>query len=256
MAKKKKEKGFLGEMSFLEHLEELRWCLIKSIVTIVVCMAIAFPFSELLVKVLIFPNNQLEIPPKLIFLKPAGMLMVRLGVAMAAGLIAAFPVIFYQVWNFISPGLLKKEKKVVFPVVIFSTFSFILGVAFAYYIMLPFILPFLYSMGTDNIEPTINISEYIGFSLRIILVAGLIFELPLVSFFLTKIGLLKPITMRKFRRYAIVVMFILAAILTPPDPGSQLLLVAPLLILYEISIGISYLVYQGKLKEQEKFENG
>ena len=256
MAKKKKGKGLLGEMSFLEHLEELRWSLIKSIVAIIICMSIAFPFSEQLVEILTLPNNQLEIPPKLIFLKPAGMLMVRLGVAMSAGLIVAFPIIFYQIWNFISPGLLKKEKKIVFPVVIFSTVSFALGVAFAYFIMLPFILPFLYSMGTDNLEPTINISEYIGFSLRIILVAGLIFELPLVSFFMTKIGLLKPMAMRKFRRYAIFIMFIVAAVLTPPDPGSQLMLVAPLLILYEISIGISYLVYKGKLKEQEKFENG
>ncbi|HDL17796.1 MAG TPA: twin-arginine translocase subunit TatC, partial [Bacteroidetes bacterium] len=247
-------RSFLGEMSFLEHLEELRWSLIKSIIAIVIFMSLAFPFSEQLINILTLPNNQLEVPPKLIFLKPAGMLMVRLGVAIAVGIIAAFPVLFYQMWKFISPGLLNKEKKVVLPVVFFSTVSFILGVLFAYFVMLPFILPFLYGLGTENIVPTINISDYIGFSLRIILVAGLAFELPMVSYFLTKIGLLKPQIMRKFRRYAVVVMFILAAFLTPPDPGSQVLLAVPLLLLYEISILISYLVYRKKEKKEEIFE--
>lgn len=255
MKKKKDERTFLGEMSFLEHLEELRWSLIKSIIAIVVFMSIAFPFSEQLINILTLPNNQLEVPPKLIFLKPAGMLMVRLGVAIAVGIIVAFPVVFYQMWKFVSPGLLNKEKKVVLPVVLFSTISFILGVLFAYFVMLPFILPFLYGLGTENIEPTINISDYIGFSLRIILVAGLAFELPMVSYFLTKIGLLKPQIMRKFRRYAVVVMFVLAAFLTPPDPGSQLLLAVPLLLLYEISILISYLVYRKKKKTEEIFES-
>lgn len=255
MKKKKDERTFLGEMSFLEHLVELRWSLIKSIIAIVVFMSIAFPFSEQLINILTLPNNQLEVPPKLIFLKPAGMLMVRLGVAIAVGIIVAFPVVFYQMWKFVSPGLLNKEKKVVLPVVLFSTISFILGVLFAYFVMLPFILPFLYGLGTENIEPTINISDYIGFSLRIILVAGLAFELPMVSYFLTKIGLLKPQIMRKFRRYAIVVMFVLAAFLTPPDPGSQLLLAVPLLLLYEISILISYLVYRKKKKTEEIFES-
>lgn len=245
----------IREMSFLDHLEELRWCLIKIVIAIIIGMAVAFPFSEFLINLLTLPSNQLDVPPEMIFLKPAGMLMVRLGVAMAAGIIAVFPIIFYQIWKFIAPGLLSKEKKLVLPVVLFSSFCFILGVGFAYFLMLPFILPFLYGLGTDTIKPTINITEYIGFALRIILVAGLVFELPLVSFFLTKIGLLKPATMRKFRRYAIVVMFILAALLTPPDPGSQLLLAAPLLILYEISIGVSYLVYRKKEKEEEKSEN-
>ncbi len=255
MSGNEKRGSVLREMSFLDHLEELRWCLIKIVIAIVIGMSAAFPFSGSLIDLLTLPSNRLEFPPEMIFLKPAGMLMVRLGVSISAGIIAVFPVIFYQIWKFIAPGLLSKEKKVVLPVVLFSSFCFIVGVGFAYFLMLPFILPFLYGLGTDTIKPTINISEYIGFALRIILVAGLVFELPLVSFFLTKIGLLKPAIMRKFRRYAIVVMFILAALLTPPDPGSQLLLAAPLLILYEISIGISYLVYRKKEKEKEKFEN-
>ncbi len=238
------------EMSFLEHLEELRWRLIKSIIAVAVGMFITFPFSSYLIEILTWPNNHLANPPKLIFLKPAGMLMVRMGVSIAAGIILAFPIVFYQIWKFISPGLLPKEKKVVAPIVGFSTFSFVLGVSFAYFIMIPFILPFLYGMTTMNIEPTINISEYIGFVLRIILVTGLVFELPMVSFFLTQIGVLNPRILRKYRRYAVVVIFILAAFLTPPDPGSQLLLAVPLLVLYEISIVVSSVVFRRKQKKK------
>jgi sec-independent protein translocase protein TatC len=254
IGKRKKPAGDRGndqaEMTFLEHLEELRWRLIKSIVAIAAGMFIAFPFSPWLIEILTWPNNHIANPPKLIFLKPAGMLMVRMGVSIAAGIIMAFPVVFYQMWKFISPGLLPKEKRIVAPVVGFSFFSFLLGVGFAYFIMIPFILPFLYGLATENIEPTINISEYIGFVLRIILVTGLVFELPLVSFFLTQIGVLKPQIMRRYRRYAVVTIFVLAAILTPPDPGSQLLLAGPLLVLYEISIWVSHLVYRRKKRRQ------
>lgn len=247
--KKKEKKTEKTEMTFLEHLEELRWRLIKSILAVAVGMFVAFPFSSQLVEILTWPNNHLANPPKLIFLKPAGMLMVRFGVAIAAGIILAFPVVFYQIWRFVSPGLLPKEKKLVLPVLAFSTLSFVSGVLFAYFIMIPFILPFLYGLTTQNIEPTINISEYIGFVLRIILVSGLVFELPLVSFFLTQVGILRPRFLRKYRRYAIVIIFILAALLTPPDPGSQLLLAGPLLVLYELSILVSAVVYRRKNKK-------
>ncbi len=244
------------EMTFLEHLEELRWRLIKSILAVAIGMFVAFPFSAKLIEILTWPNNHLDNPPKLIFLKPAGMLMVRFGVAIAAGIILAFPVVFYQLWRFVSPGLLPKEKRLIVPVLGFSSLSFILGVLFAYFVMIPFILPFLYGLTTENIVPTINISEYIGFVLRIILVTGLVFELPMISFFLTQVGLLQPRFLRKYRRYAIVIIFVLAALLTPPDPGSQLLLAVPLLVLYELSILVSAIVYKRKSKKAlEKFAN-
>ena len=179
------------------------------------------------------------------------MLLVRMGVSITAGIIVAFPVIFYQIWKFISPALLSKERKIIWPVVTFSTLCFLLGISFAYFVMLPFILPFLYSLGTETIKPTINISEYIGFSVQIILVAGLVFELPVASFVLTKIGLLSPKILRKYRRYGIIIIFILSAFLTPPDPGSQVLLAVPLLVLYEISIGISVLAYRKRKKQEE-----
>jgi len=253
--KKKTSGKKIAEMSFLDHLEELRWCLIKIIISVTILMFAAFPFSGKFIQLLCLPNNSLPNPPKLIFLKPSGMLMVRMNVSIALGLIASLPVIFYQLWKFVSPGLLPKEKKVVLPVILFSTLCFLTGAVFAYLVMIPFILPFMYSMATEDIEATLNISEYIGFVVRIILVSGLVFEMPMIVFFLTKLGILQPKMLRKFRRYAIVINFIIAAILTPPDPISQILLAVPLLILYEVSILVSATVYRKKKKAEELLAN-
>ncbi|GBD92563.1 sec-independent protein translocase protein TatC [bacterium BMS3Abin05] len=248
--KKKSSATNSNEMPFLAHLEELRWRILKSIIAVFVMVLIAFPFSKQLLEILTYPNNRILNPPKLIFLHPTGMLMVRFGIAIAAGIILALPVLFYQFWQFVTPGLLPKEKKFVWPVIAFSTLCFLLGIVFAYFVMLPFILPFLYSLGTEAITPTININDYIGFISRIIMVSGIIFELPALSYFLTRVGILKPYYLKKYRRYAIVIVFILAAILTPPDPGSQILMALPLLLLYEISIWISVFVYRRKAKKE------
>ncbi len=252
MSSTESDKSSKKEMSFLGHLEELRWCLIKSAAAIVIGMLIAFPFSGYFIDVLTLPSDRLANAPKMVFLKPAGMLMVRMGVSIAAGIIVAFPIVFYQIWRFVSPALIATEKKVIWPVIIFSTFCFLLGISFAYFVMLPFILPFLYALGTETIEPTINITEYIGFAVQIIIVAGLIFELPVASYLLTYLGLLEPKFLRKYRRYAIIIIFMIAAFITPPDPGSQVLMAVPLLLLYEISIGISYAAYKRRQK-REKF---
>lgn len=247
--KKKNTEKNGKEMPFLAHLEELRWRLLKSIIAVFVMVVIAFPFSNQLLEILTYPNDRILNPPKLIFLHPTGMLMVRFGIAIATGIIMALPVIFYQFWKFIAPGLLPREKKFIWPIIIFSTVCFLLGIAFAYFVMLPFILPFLYGLGTENIQPTININDYIGFVSRIILVSGIIFELPALSYFLTKVGILRPHYLKKYRRYAVVIVFITAAILTPPDPGSQILMAVPLLLLYEISVWISVFVYKNKAKK-------
>ncbi len=246
---KKKTDSSGKEMPFLSHLEELRWRLLKSIIAVFVMVLIAFPFSNQLLEILTYPNNRMPTPPKLIFLHPTGMLMVRLGISIAAGIILALPVIFYQFWKFVAPGLLPREKKFVWPIIVFSTVCFLLGIAFAYFVMLPFILPFLYGLGTASIRPTININDYIGFVSRIILVSGIIFELPALSYFLTEVGILRPHYLKKYRRYAVVIVFITAAILTPPDPGSQILMAVPLLLLYEISVWISVFVYKNKAKK-------
>ena len=172
--------------------------------------------------------------------------MVRIEIAIAVGIIASLPVIFYQFWQFVAPGLLPNEKRYVTPAMLLTTFCFLLGGAFAYFVLIPVVLPFLFGMGTEAIKATINITEYMSFVLRLLLVAGLIFELPVISLLLSTFGLLKPAFMQKYRRYAIVLVFIFAAVVTPPDPLSQLLMAIPLVILYEISILIAKIGYQKK----------
>jgi sec-independent protein translocase protein TatC len=163
-------------------------------------------------------------------------------VAIAAGLILSIPNVFYQLWKFISPALKSNEKKYVTTIVVFSTFCFVVGIVFAYYVMLPLTLQFAAQFGSSTIENNFAVDEYMSIIMSVLLGAGLVFELPMLSFFLSKIGILTPKLMRKYRRHSIVVIFIASAILTPgTDPVSQLLLAIPLFILYEISIFVSKL---------------
>lgn len=243
------------EMPFLDHLEELRWRIMKALGAVVLFTCIAFPFTGVLLDLLTLPNDHLASPAKLIFLKPTGMLVVRLEVALIVGVIVSLPVIFYQLWMFIAPGLLENERKYVVPFVLYTTGCFLVGTGFAYFILIPTVLPFLFSMGTETIEATINITEYMSFILRLILVAGLVFELPMLSFILARIGLLTASFMRKYRRYSIVLFFIFAAIVTPPDPMSQLLIAIPLVVLYEASIFIALLGQKLKRQTDESKES-
>ena len=146
------------EMPFLDHLEELRWRILKSLGSVFVFTIATFPFTGFLLNFLTLPNDRLKEPAKLIFLKPTGMLMVRMEIAIAVGIIVSLPVIFYQFWQFVAPGLLPKEKKYVIPSLFFTTFCFLSGTAFAYTILIPTVLPFLFSMGTETIDATINIT--------------------------------------------------------------------------------------------------
>ncbi len=257
-AKKKqtapKDKDTTKEMSFWEHLEELRWCIIKSVISVFAFTVVSFPFSNFMLDFLTLPNDRLPEPAQLIFLKPTGMLVVRMEIALAIGIIASLPVILYQFWKFISPGLLEKERKYVFPSIFLTTVCFLLGSVFAYVILIPTVLPFLFSMGTKSIAPTININDYMSFVLRLILIAGIIFELPVLTFLLSRVGILTPVFMRKYRRYGIVCFFIFSAIVTPPDPMSQSLMALPLIILYEISIWVSAFGQKKRQKAEEEWE--
>jgi len=239
------------EMPFLEHLEELRRRILIGLLSTVIFTLGSFPFTGTLLNFLTLPNDGLENPAKLIFLKPAGMLVVRMEIALAAGIIISLPVLLFQLWMFVSPGLLPKEKEFFLPTILFTTFCFLFGAFFAYKILIPVVLPFLFSMGTESIKATINITEYIGFVLRLIILSGLIFELPVLSFFLARIGVLTPDFMRKYRKYGIVLVFIFAAVITPPDPMSQLLIAFPLLILYEISIIVARFAQKKRDKSME-----
>lgn len=227
------------EMTFLEHLEELRWRIIYSLIGIVVGTIVAWIFIDFFVdKVLLLPAKEANI--KLQNLKPFGQIFLYFEVAIIIGLILSFPNVVYQIWKFVSPALKEKEKKYITSIVIFTTFCFVCGVIFAYFVMLPLALKFAAQFGSPSIENNFAINEYFSIVLSVILGAGLVFELPMLSFFLTKIGILNPNFMKKYRRHAIVAIMIIAAVLTPgTDPVSQIILAIPLVFLYEISILVS-----------------
>ena len=235
-------------MPFLDHLEELRSRLIKSIVSIFLATLGSYFFSKQIMAFLTrpFPSEQ-----KLIFLAPTEAFVVHLKLALFAGIFIALPYLFYQLWQFVVPGLLEKERKYVPLVVLFSTLFFVTGAAFCYFIIIPFGLNFLLGWGGESLAASITIREYLKFVTLLVIVFGIVFELPLLSFFLTKMGMLTPEFMRKNRRYGIVLTFIFAAILTPPDIVTQLFLAGPLLILYEISILVSKFSLKKSDEEQE-----
>ena len=244
MLKLKKKRASRGsdeekEMTFLEHLEELRWRIIFALIGIFVGTIIAWIFIDYFIdSILLFPAKNAGF--KLQNLRPFGQLFLYFEVAMIIGVIISFPNVVYQLWKFISPALHYTENKYVKWIVLFTTFCFICGVVFAYFVMLPLTLKFAAQFGSATIMNNFSIDEYFSIIMSVILGAGLVFELPMLSFFLSKIGILKPDYMRKYRRHAIVVIMFLAAILTPgTDPVSQILLAIPLVILYEVSILVS-----------------
>lgn len=230
-----------SEMGFLDHLEELRWRIIKALIGIVAGAILCGVFSDWIMNnVLLAPATKTNPPLPLINLKPYGQVVLYMQVAIVCGIVISIPNIFYQLWKFIEPGLLPTERKYASKVTFFTSICFLTGIAFAYFIMLPTALGFFAEFGTQSISNNIAVDEYFGFIISVLIAAGIVFELPMVSFFLSRLGILTPAFMRKYRRHAIVIILLLAGLLTPsPDITSQLLLGVPLLILYEISILIS-----------------
>jgi len=233
-------------MPFLDHLEELRWRLIKSILSILLGAVVTFYFIDLIIEFLIKPTEGLKNPMDLQVLKVQGMFMIKWGIALLGGIVVSLPVLTYQLWKFIAPGLYVDEKKYIIPLILFTFLSFISGLVFAYMIVIPFSLSFFTSVGLEGIENNFSINYYFNFITWLMLGSGLIFELPVVVFILSIIGLLTPAFMRHYRRYAIVLILVISAFITPPDPVSLVLMSIPLLLLYEISIGVSWLVNRKK----------
>jgi sec-independent protein translocase protein TatC len=227
------------EMPFLDHLEELRWRLLKSVISVFVMMILCFLVSDQILDFLLYPGQNIDPPVPLQVLKVQTVFIIKLEIALFAGIVLSLPVIFYQFWQFLSPGLHLKERKILPAVVFASVACFLIGGMFAYFIIIPYALQFFLGLAPTNIENNIALDFYIGFLLRLIIVFGVVFELPMLSFILTKFGILTPAFMRKYRRYAIVGAFILGAILTPPDPTTQVFLALPIVLLYELSIYIS-----------------
>jgi sec-independent protein translocase protein TatC len=243
------------EMTFFDHLEELRWRIIKVFIGVVMGAIICWVFIDWLVNnVLLLPvfriNAQNLNGPQFILqnLRPFGQVVLYMEIGIVGGIIISLPNVFYQLWKFIAPGLLPRERRYISKIVAFSTLCFLSGISFAYFLMLPMALKFFAGFGSPQIENNIAIDEYMSFIISLMLGAGVVFELPMVSWFLAKLGILTPQFMRKYRRHAIIIILFLAAILTPgTDPISQILLAIPLMLLYEISIWIAKVASKPKL---------
>ena len=234
-----------ARMPLTAHLEELRWRLVRALLALGVGFAVCYYFAEPLFIFLIRPLAALR--PNETLIIGTGVteaFFTKLKVSFIAALFAASPVIFFQAWRFVAPGLYETEKRLALPFAIAASFFFVLGASFCYGVVFPVGFRFFLEEYTSiSVAPQIRISEYLSFASRMLLAFGVTFELPVVTFFLARLGVLTHRTLLGMGRYAIVVIFIVAAVLTPgPDVASQLLMAAPLLVLYGLSIVVAWLV--------------
>ncbi|NJL74950.1 MAG: twin-arginine translocase subunit TatC [Saprospiraceae bacterium] len=257
----------------MEHLEELRWHLVRSLTAVVLIAIIVFASKPVVLAIVFGPTRPNFItyeilcnvlkqfmdnptclrPTNITFITPnfGEKFITYLKLSIILGIVASFPYIFWEFWRFISPGLYDKERKAAKGVVFICSFLFILGVLFGYFVLSPFAVTFLTGFEIEDIkEATPSFSSYINYLTMFTVPLGLVFEMPVLVYFLSKIGLLTPEFMRTYRRHAIVVILILAAVITPPDVVTQFLVGIPLFILYEISIFVSKRVVDKAAKEE------
>ena len=219
-------------MSFLMHLEELRHRLIKSFLAIVVTSGVAFYFSDELLTFIQMPLDGVLLHN----MQVTGTFYAYLKISLITGIVVALPIIFYQMWRFIAPGLYEKEKTFIIPVVIMSTILFLLGGGFCFLVVLPLSLKFLIGFAGELIVNYITVGSYVSFAGLLLLAFGFGFQMPIVAYFLGRAGVISPSFLCKGRRYALVAILVSAAVITPPDIFTQVLLAAPLYVLYEVSI--------------------
>ncbi len=262
-----------NQMSFLDHLEELRWHLIRSVVSIIIVGSLAFLFKDFIFDTLLFGPKNInfityrwfcniseilgqgnsfciqEMPFRIQSRTMAGQFSAHLWTSILAGFIVSFPYVLYELWKFISPGLNNYERKNARGFILIASLLFFTGVLFGYFIITPLSINFLgnYSVS-DEVFNDFDLASYISLLRASVLASGLIFELPIVIYFFTKIGIVTPNFLKSSRKFALVILLSLSAIITPPDIASQIIVCIPLLILYEVSIFISRIVY----KKQEK----
>jgi sec-independent protein translocase protein TatC len=235
---------------FLSHLEELRKRLITCAVAIGVCFVGAFIVSEELFGFLIAPaEKNLPEASTFIFTNLTEMIFTYLKTAFIAGILIASPVIFHQMWMFIAPGLYQSEKKYIIPFVISSSILFVGGALFGYFIVFPFGFDYLLGYANESFKAMPSVKEYFSLASKLLLAFGIMFELPVVIFFLTKIGIVNPALLKKKRKYAILLAFVMSAILTPPDPATQCMMAVPIILLYEAGIIVSWLAVKKKKEE-------
>ena len=265
------------EMSFLDHLEELRWHIVRSIMAIMVFTVVSFFFTKWIFSNIIFAPANVDFitfkwlcklgeltgatdtlcaqpfPFKIQSRYMTGQFTMQVLSSFVIGFIVAFPYVFWEIWRFVKPGLRTNEKKNSSGAVMAVSFLFLLGISFGYFILCPMMTWFFSSYSiSDVIVNEFDITSYVSTFIALVFGSGLLFQLPVVVYFMTKVGLLTPKFMRTYRRHAIIVILIIGAIVTPPDPLSQILISVPLFLLYEISIFISAYVMRQKRKEEEQ----
>lgn len=231
---------------FLEHLEELRQRLIRCMIVVGVAFGVCYFFSKDIFAFLAEPLRK-SLPPgsSMIFINPAEAFLTYIKLSFYAALFFSSPYILYQAWMFVAPGLYAHERRYLLPFMVVSVLLFVTGVAFAYFVVSPFAFRFLMGFATDLIRPAPSLREFLGFVSMLLLAFGVVFELPVFVFFLTKMGIIDHTTLARNRRYAVLIIFIVAAILTPPDVFTQLLMAGPLLVLYEASIFVAKIAERG-----------
>lgn len=263
------------EMSFLEHLEELRWHVIRSLFAIIIITIVVFIFSKWIYEEIIFAPSRLDfptfqwlcrlgksmgteeslcikkIPVQFISRNMMGQFTIDITSSFIMGLIIAFPYIAFEIWRFIRPGLHKRERQNSRGAVAAISFLFFLGVSFGYYIMSPLAVYFFSNYQvSEQVQNTFDITSYVSTIAILVLGSGVLFQLPIVIFFLSQIGIVTPAFLKRYRKHSVVIILVIAAIITPPDPLSQTLISIPLYMLYECSILISGIVVRRKAKQE------
>lgn len=242
-------------MTFLDHIEELRWRIVKIIIGMIIPIVIAMIYYESVFHILMLPITNTEVIQNLFSsigleflvpvaqkgivlqaINPTDTFLTALKIAFTVGIFLAFPNTIFQIWRFVSPALSTSEKTYTAPVVIFATLFFLIGGSFAYFIVTPFAFNFLAGFGNGLVENQWGVSQYFDLILKFLLTFGLIFELPCIAFVLARLGLITPDFLRTYRRFAVVIILVLSSILTPPDIVSQFMMGVPLYGLYELSI--------------------
>jgi sec-independent protein translocase protein TatC len=257
------------KMPFTEHLSELRKRIIVSLTALVIGFILSFNYSEQIFNALTLPlRSEISfgihypfislIPtniknPSLVFLAPAEAFWMHLKVSFVAGLILSLPMILHQLWKFISPGLLLKERKYIGPFVVTASLLFLAGASFCFLFVLPFAMGFLLTYKTASMTPMLSVGSYVDFCLKFILSFGAVFELPIVIVLMTRMGIVTPKTLAKNRKYAILLAFVIAAILTPtPDAFNQTLMAVPIIVLYEAGILVSRFFVRKRVEDVER----
>ncbi len=271
-----KNKNSFKEMSFLDHLEELRWMLVRSSIAIVIAGTIAFTFSDFIFDTIIFGPKKgdfvtyqffcdlanrfdldksfcnKELPFEIQNRTMDGQLSVMIWTSITAGFIIAFPFILWEIWKFIRPALYDKERKYAKLFIFTTSFLFFLGVAFGYFVLVPLSINFLANLQISaEVQNQIDINSYISLVKTTSLATGLVFELPVIIFFLAQLGLVTDTFLKEYRKYAYVLILIVAAIVTPPDVISQIIVSVPMIILYEVSIFIAKVITKRNIEKEK-----